>query len=276
MLTETTRGAVTVFGLGRGVGHTFIYPVYAYLVADVLVDSGPPVTCTQFLDALAGRPVTTLVNTHPHEDHVGCNAALARDRDVRILAHPAALPVLADPAQLALRRYQKWAWGTPAPSDGAPLPAAVPAGSYTLEVVETPGHHPGHVCFHEPAEGWLFAGDLHVGDTRLVTQPFDDFARTLASLERVAELEPAVIFCAHQGVIPDARAALEAKIARMRAVQDQVTRLHAQGLPVKKITREVLGKEDFLAWLTRGHLAKRNTVKSILGLHPPVASRETE
>ena len=33
-------------------------------------------------------------------------------------------------------------------------------GELSLQVLHTPGHCPGHVCFHCEAEGVLLAGDL--------------------------------------------------------------------------------------------------------------------
>ncbi|MFJ5259445.1 MBL fold metallo-hydrolase [Streptomyces sp. NPDC088387] len=92
-----------------------------------------------------------------------------------------------------------------------------------LRAIWTPGHTPGHVCLHLeeehpaglPGNGRLFSGDHvlpeitpHIGlyedpDDTTVTDPLGDY---LASLERVAALDPAEILPAHQYAFTDAPA----------------------------------------------------------------------
>ena len=62
-----------------------------------MVDTGCAHTHKELLKALEGRPVERIVNTHTHEDHIGANGALQwQNPRLDILAHPLALPVLAD------------------------------------------------------------------------------------------------------------------------------------------------------------------------------------
>jgi glyoxylase-like metal-dependent hydrolase (beta-lactamase superfamily II) len=74
-----------------------------------------------------------------------------------------------------------------------------------LRVVWTPGHSPGHACFHLPSEGLLFAGDHalpgitpHVGLYEFAAPDADPLGDFLASLRRVAALDPAEVLPAHQ------------------------------------------------------------------------------
>lgn len=90
-------------------------------------------------------------------------------------------------------------------------------GEDTLKVIWTPGHALGHICIFEEKKGYLFAGDHilsritpHIGNfiiNESIRQKYSnyDFENILNlylnSLERIQELNPSIIFPAHQEVI---------------------------------------------------------------------------
>ncbi len=264
MLRQTQAGPITIFAMGRGIGGKFIFPVYCYLIDDLLIDSGAKVAQKAFGMAIDQSRVSLIVNTHSHEDHIGNNALVARLKGAKILVQPKAIPILADPKLLNLRGYQKFAWKTPVPSQGILIPPELKVGSHTFKVIETPGHSPDHICLHEPQEGWLFSGDLHVAEKTLVYQPHDNFHQILTSLKSLLPLNIREIYDAHRGLIPNGMQVLKEKIAYMEDVQHKVEKLHAEKVPLWEIVIRAVGKEDFFATITRGHLSKRNGVKSIL------------
>ncbi len=108
--------ARTLFGKGR-------YWTSAYLVDGLLIDSGCAWEAAGLLGALHDRLPERLANTHSHEDHIGANGLLqARQPGLEIMAHPLALPVLADPrAAQPLHPYRQVFWGWPRPSLARPL-----------------------------------------------------------------------------------------------------------------------------------------------------------
>ena len=73
-------------------------------------------------------------------------------------------------------------------------------GGRVLQVLHTPGHSPGHMCFYEEDRGWLFTGDLVYKDTLLAYYPSTDPQAYLKSIERVAALPVKRVFPAHHSL----------------------------------------------------------------------------
>lgn len=73
-------------------------------------------------------------------------------------------------------------------------------GSRKIEVLHTPGHSPGHMCFWEKENGYLFTGDLVYKDTLLAYYPSTDPEAYLTSLEKVAALPVKRVFPAHHSL----------------------------------------------------------------------------
>lgn len=73
-------------------------------------------------------------------------------------------------------------------------------GGREIEVLHTPGHSPGHMCFWEKERGYLFTGDLVYKDTLFAYYPSTDPAAYLASLEKISGLPAAGVFPAHHSL----------------------------------------------------------------------------
>lgn len=73
-------------------------------------------------------------------------------------------------------------------------------GNRLIEVVHTPGHSPGHMCFYEKTNGYLFTGDLAYKDTLFAYFPSTDPEAYLRSLEQVSMLPAKRIFPAHHSL----------------------------------------------------------------------------
>ena len=73
-------------------------------------------------------------------------------------------------------------------------------GGRVLEVLHTPGHSPGHMCFFERETGYLFTGDLIYKDVLFAYYPSTDPAAYLDSVERVAKQPVKRVFPAHHSL----------------------------------------------------------------------------
>ena len=73
-------------------------------------------------------------------------------------------------------------------------------GGREIEVLHTPGHSPGHLCFWEKSRGYLFTGDLVYKDILFAYYPSTDPEAYLDSLEKVAALPVKKVFPAHHSL----------------------------------------------------------------------------
>ena len=264
MFQAKQHGPVTVFKMGRHVGKTMLYPVHAFLLEETLIDSGTSHVGREFSAEMENRRITTLINTHHHEDHTGNNRWLQDRLKVEILAHPGALFYLKHPRELNLRPYQRWIWGWPEPSTGIPIGSCVDTGHFHLDVFPTPGHCADHICLYEASQGWLFTGDLFCGKGFKYLRADEDYSTILSSLHRLVSLDFDTLFCSLLGVVQDGKAALHRKIEVMEELAANALKLRRQGLSPRAIRKRLLGREGMMRWVTGGHYAKQNTIDSIL------------
>ncbi|HZP90966.1 MAG TPA: MBL fold metallo-hydrolase [Actinomycetota bacterium] len=121
----------------------------------VVVDPGfSPARIRTMLEAEGKRAVAVLA-THGHFDHVGAAAEVCGD-ELPLFIHEADVLALTDP--------EAWGAGYPSP----PVPAkdvralvdgdVLTFAGFRIEVVHTPGHTPGSVCYL--TDGWVLSGDL--------------------------------------------------------------------------------------------------------------------
>lgn len=268
MLKQIDYGTITRFELARTLAGRGRYWTVAYHVDGLLIDTGCAFSAAELVQALAGIPLTAIVNTHSHEDHIGGNGRLQQERDgLAIMAHPAALPVLAAPREKQpLHPYRLVYWGYPAPSQAQPLSdgAIIETEHHRFEVIYTPGHSPDHLCLYEAEQGWLFTGDLYVGGQDRAIRVDYDIWGIIASLKRIAALPATRLFPGSARVRDEPAEALTTKIAYLEELGEQVTSLHAQGVSVGQIARQVCGSPMILEFLTLGHFSRRGLVHSYL------------
>lgn len=73
-------------------------------------------------------------------------------------------------------------------------------GGRMVDVIHTPGHAPGHMCFWETERGYLFTGDLAYKGMLTAWFPSTDPDAYLKSIETVAALPAEKVFPAHHSL----------------------------------------------------------------------------
>jgi glyoxylase-like metal-dependent hydrolase (beta-lactamase superfamily II) len=193
--------------------------VNAYLVGDVLVDTGYRISAGSIREAIAGRELKAIALTHAHGDHGG---------SARRLSTELGLPVWIGAADRKAAETGKVVAKSPYDKPGLSLIAGAlgnfPAVSIARDlregdeltagftVVDTPGHSPGHVSFWRESDRVLIGGDVFFNMNLFTTAPglrqppgplTVDPPLNRRSERRVAELGPAVAGFGHGPVIED-------------------------------------------------------------------------
>jgi len=239
-----------------------MYSVSAFLLGDTLIDSGCARTAVELADWCEGRGIQRIVHTHHHEDHSGGDGTLRQRFGVEIWAPPRTVPILE--RFYPLPPYRRFVWGQPADVPAHALGATVEIGGSEFRVVPTPGHAADHVCLFDPERRWLFSGDLFISPRVLYLRRVEDAWRHLDSLRRVRELAPRLLICSHAGFIEDAGAALDRRIAHWESIAERAETLARSGQGLRGVTRRLLGREGWMAWISLGEFAKLNLVRSLL------------
>jgi glyoxylase-like metal-dependent hydrolase (beta-lactamase superfamily II) len=104
----------------------------------VLVDA--PASANKIIEKLKGTNPKYILLTHSHMDHLGALSMLRSVLKIPVAAHPAEARALPSPPEIQL-------------NDGD----TVSFGNIKLEVLHTPGHTPGSLCFKTGK--YLLSGD---------------------------------------------------------------------------------------------------------------------
>jgi glyoxylase-like metal-dependent hydrolase (beta-lactamase superfamily II) len=258
-----THGPITEIVMGPALMGRNVFPFRAYVVDGLLIDTGPPLCRAQMSAFLREHPVSQVVNTHHHEDHAGLNAMINAQLGLTPLAHPLAVPILADLPPI--QAYRKLTWRTAANSRTVPIGEVVETPRYRFRVLHTPGHADDHIVLHEPNQGWLFSGDLYIADRLKLLRKEEDPHQLMDSLAHTLTADFGTLYCAHRGPVTDGHAAMRRKHTSMAEFRDQVRDLHQRGLTAPAIVDRLLGREDrWMAFFSEGDFSRRNLVEAHL------------
>jgi glyoxylase-like metal-dependent hydrolase (beta-lactamase superfamily II) len=208
--------------------------VISYLIIGtkqaVLFDTGMGIgNIHDLVSRMTSRPVVVL-NSHTHNDHVGGNwqfpfvfgmdtaftrnsAKGSRDDAQSELASGMICGDLPKGFNAATYATKPWKISM-AVHDGF----KINLGGRTVEIIATPGHTPDAICLFDRANGMLFTGDTYYPAPIWLYRPETDMDAYVASVKRIAALQPQVkvVLGAHNvpvaepTVLPKLVAAIEA------------------------------------------------------------------
>jgi glyoxylase-like metal-dependent hydrolase (beta-lactamase superfamily II) len=187
----------------------------------VVIDPGDHAEFILSSTAALGVSVGAVAITHGHHDHVGAVAPLCRSLELQCRVHPDDIR-LAKQAPLWAFRFSGKKIETPAPLVELDLSTKFLAG-IPVEVVSTPGHTPGGVCFS--FQGFVITGDTilfqHVGRTDLPGGKIDLLKASVSTLLAMLP-DQTILFSGHGRTwrAADAKAWWMAQGAKPRALDE--------------------------------------------------------
>jgi glyoxylase-like metal-dependent hydrolase (beta-lactamase superfamily II) len=176
-----------------------------------------------------GAPITRIVLTHAHGDHIGALDELAAAlpgaeviisaRDARLLDKDMSL----DPGEPERKLAGSYTGAATAPT------RTVAGGDRigSLEVVATPGHTPGHIALLDPRDRTLYCGDVYstIGGVASSAKTYPRFPLIrmgtwspeidVQSAKILRALDPARLAPGHGKAVEAPGAAMDAAIARV-------------------------------------------------------------
>lgn len=257
MLHLEAHGDVTRLAFTSVTSRLMGFGVSAYAVRGALVDCAFPGVREDLLGWVAAHQPAGVILTHWHEDHAGNASSLAAlgvpmqmlestESRVRAFGH--------------IGWYRRLCWGVPSDLSVAVRPFSHPA----LDLLPATGHSDDHHVVWDAERETMFGGDLFIGVKVRIAHLDEDPRTQVDSLRRVVALRPRRFFDGHRGLLPDAVVQLTAKADWIEAMIGAIEEGARRGWPVKVIRNEVLGREDRMGIVSRGHYSRLNFVRNVL------------
>lgn len=262
MLKKTDYGEVLEFKAARTVMGKPLYCSHFFFVDNLLIDSGPNNISSEVITVLKALPIAKAAITHHHEDHTGNCQLIQKELGIPIYAHPETIRVMADPPRL--QNYRRFMWGDLPYANAYPLNNFINTEHYKFQVIHTPGHSADHVSFFEPTNGWLFCGDLYLGETLTSFMAGENIVNHLISLQKAIALSPKTLFCGLKGRLENAEERLQRKLDCWWEIGCQVKALYEAGHNRKEIMERVFGGEVLFYYLSQSNWGRRFMLDSII------------
>ena len=175
-----------------------------YLVGSTslaVIDPGPDDAAHRqaILRAAGSRPITHILATHAHRDHVDGIAALKAITGADVAAFPrdpaaSRIAISASPSGKMFVNYDF------APDIALAAGETVESKEWALTAIHTPGHAPDHLCFALEGRDVLFSGDhVMAWNTTVVAPPEGHMAHYERSLEILLDRDDSVFLPGHGG-----------------------------------------------------------------------------
>jgi hydroxyacylglutathione hydrolase len=180
-----------------------------------------------------GWTLTDILTTHKHGDHVEGNLPLKSQFNCHITGpegEKADIPGI----DTTVRGGDSFDWA-----------------GHRIDVIATPGHTAGHIVYHLPDDGVLFAGDtlFALGCGRLFERGPDEMFVGLSAIRNLPD--DTVIYCGHEYTAANARFALavDPDNKALQARAEEIAATLAAGKPTLPTTlRAEKQTNPFLRW----------------------------
>jgi len=256
-------GEVEAYKFGFGPLGPPLMSVFLYYLDGLVIDTAQSHMEKHVIGALKEKKTEKILLTHHHEDHSGNAAAISKYYNVKVYGHGITADKMEKPFKI--RSYQIYTWGKSEPVSVSPLPDLIETGKYRLRPVYTPGHSRDHTVYLEENHGWLFSGDLYLGDRIKYFRSDEKFKDQIDSIKMILSYDFDALFCAHNPVQINGKKRLAKKLSFLENIYGKVQDLCKKGYPEKAIVKS-FGSEKarFVRFVTLGNVSFAHMVRSAM------------
>ncbi len=216
-----------------------------YLVGSTslaVIDPGPDDAAHRhaILKAAGSRPITHIISTHAHRDHVDGIAALKSATGATFAAFPrdpaaSRISLAASPSGSYFVNYDL------APDIALAAGHSIEGRDWALTAIHTPGHAPDHLCFALEGRSLLFSGDhVMAWNTSVVAPPEGRMADYVASLEILLDRNDTVFLPGHGGRLYEPQRTVRAYLLHRRWREQAVLKAVKDGAQtIRRIVPQV-------------------------------------
>ena len=220
------------------------------------------------LKAAQDRPISHIIITHAHRDHVEGVAALKAETGAKIFAFASAPDVNStDDADHAGSEFFDHEF---APDVGLADGDRIKGEDWELQALHTPGHAPDHLCFALAGHGIIFSGDhVMAWNTSVIAPPEGRMSDYLRSLEKLLARNDKVFLPGHGGRVTAPRRTVKAYLLHRRWREQAILDAVRQGtntirelVPViyRDLDDEVVGAATLSLRAHVEHLVERGLI----------------
>ncbi|NOY69233.1 MAG: MBL fold metallo-hydrolase [Deltaproteobacteria bacterium] len=263
ILKKHDYGPVTGYEFGWSPVGRPLMTAYVYRIGPVLIDTAFAHVRKDIINILKADPPDSVFLTHHHEDHGGNASAIKKRFNVPVYGHRLTAQKLEK--KYRILPYQRLIWGAGEPVEVTPFDDKWEGMGFTLVPVHAPGHSKDHTVYLETRNGWLFSGDIYLGDRIRYFRSDEKIADQITSIKKILSLDFEALFCGHNPRPEDGKKFLARKLAFLEDFYGNVAALAIKGMEEKEIMHTLNLTEDrFILWLCFGNVSMKHMVRSVI------------
>lgn len=253
--------SVSIYRLGWSPVGKPLMTVCLYVIDDLMIDTGQPHMKKEALEIASIHKIKSVLLTHHHEDHSGNAGDIQKILGARVSGHERTSAKMI--SHRKIMPYQYLVWGKASRCKVDKLPEYIEHGNHIFEPIHTPGHAKDHTVYFIKDRGWLFSGDLYLGNKIRYFRSDEQITDQIDSLKKVLTLDFDTLFCGHNPVMTGGKKALETKLSFMENLYGKCLEIWKKGIPVKMATRELGMREaSIVKLLSFGNASLENIIAS--------------
>ncbi len=206
-----------------------------YLVGSTelaVIDPGPDLTTHReaIIRAAGQRPITHIISTHAHRDHVDGVMALKEFTGAKVAGFKrASAPHFLGNDGPSGRDFIDYDFAPDIELAGGDF---IQGADWGLTAIHTPGHAPDHLCFALQGRDVVFSGDhVMAWNTTVIAPPEGRMADYIRSLEILLDRNDSVFLPGHGGRLEEPQRTVKAYLLHRRWREQAILKALKDGAP---------------------------------------------